>query len=108
VTVPKGRPPQGDPPFSWEDSAVDLIGVYHWQNADWSSVGAMLYRLEGFDGFGYRSHNVRSPYVWGCTNLYTSGKFVSDHVFDPNVRDSQCGTGALLKLLVQRKIVELQ
>jgi lysozyme family protein len=106
VTVPRGRP-AGNPPFSWEDSALDMIGLYHWQGADWSSVGAMLYRLEAFNGFGYRGHNVKSPYVWGCTNLYTSGKFLSDHAFDPNVKDSQCGTGALLKLLVQRKIVEL-
>jgi lysozyme family protein len=106
VTVPKGRP-SGDPPFSWEVSALDIIGFYHWQDADWSSVGAVLYRLEGMNGFGYRSHNVRSPYVWACTNLYTSGKFLSDHIFDPNVKDAQCGTGALLKLLVQRKIVEL-
>jgi lysozyme family protein len=107
VTVPRGRPLLGDPPFSWEDSAVDIVSLYRWQNADWSGVGAILYRLESFDGFGYRTHNVRSPSVWGCTNLYISGKFVSDGVFDPNAKSIQCGTGALLKVLVERKIVEL-
>lgn len=107
INVPKGRPPQGDPPYSWEDSANDLLGFYRLQNADWSSVGTILYRLESVNGFGYRSHNVKSPYLWACTNLYTSGKFVSDHIFDPNYKDPQCGAATLLKVLMQRKIVEL-
>lgn len=107
VNVPKGRPLQGDAPFSWEDSAIDLIGFYRLQNADWSSVGTVLYRLESVNGFGYRTHNVKSPFLWACTNLYTSGKFVGDHTFDPSFKDTQCGAAALLKVLVQRKVVEL-
>ncbi|MCK1383133.1 hypothetical protein [Bradyrhizobium sp. 21] len=107
VTVPKGRPVQGDPPFSWEDSTIDFITLLRWQSVDWSGVGAVLYRLETFNGLGYRSRNVRSPYVWGCTNLYVSGKFGPDATFDPNLKDPRCGTGALLKVLVQSKIVEL-
>lgn len=108
VRVPKGRPAEGNPPFSWEDSTVDIVNIYRWQDTDWSSVGMVLYKLESFDGFGYRSRNVRSPYVWGCTNLYVSGKYVRDGVFDPNMKDPQCGTGALLKVLAQKKIVALQ
>ncbi|MGD4018406.1 hypothetical protein QT609_22510, partial [Xanthomonas citri pv. citri] len=91
VNVPKGRPLQGDAPFSWEDSAIDLIGLYRLQNADWSSVGTVLYRLESVNGFGYRTHNVKSPFLWACTNLYTSGNFVGDHTFDPSFKDTQCG-----------------
>ncbi|MGD4082635.1 hypothetical protein QT602_22635, partial [Xanthomonas citri pv. citri] len=81
--------------------------LYRLQNADWSSVGTVLYRLESVNGFGYRTHNVKSPFLWACTNLYTSGKFVGDHTFDPSFKDTQCGAAALLKVLVQRKVVEL-
>jgi lysozyme family protein len=39
--------------------------------------------------------------------LYVSGKFGRDATFDPNLKDSRCGVGAVLKVLAQRKIVEL-
>lgn len=107
VNVPKGRPLQGDPPFSWEDSAIDYLTLVGWQSVDWSGIGTVLYRLESSNGLGYRNHNTRSPYVWGCTNLYVSGKFARDATFDPNLKDTRCGVGAALKVLVQRKIVEL-
>jgi hypothetical protein len=32
---------------------------------------------------------------------------VADHVFDPNVKQKNCGLAALLKLLVQRQIAQL-
>jgi lysozyme family protein len=106
VNVPKGRP-SGDPPFSWEDSTIDYLTLLGWQGLDWSGIGTVLYRLESFNGLGYRNHNARSPYVWGCTNLYVSGKFGRDATFDPNLKDVRCGVGAALKMLMQRKIVEL-
>jgi lysozyme family protein len=106
VLPPAGRPLDGDPPFAWEDSAVDMVRFYGWQGSEWS-VGTILYKLEGFNGYGYRVHNVRSPYIWGCTNLYVSGKFVGGSTFDPDLVDTQCGTGALLKLLVDQNIAQL-
>jgi lysozyme family protein len=60
-----------------------------------------LFRIESHDGFGYRTHNVKSPFIWACTNLYTTGKYVADGVFDPNVQEKKCGAAALLKLLMQ-------
>jgi lysozyme family protein len=109
VHVPIGRPAEGNPPFSWEDSAIDAVRLQGWQNepGGFSTVGVLLFRLEGFDGYGYHSRNVRSPFIWACTNLYISGKYVADHVFDPNVKQKNCGLAALLKLLMQRQIAQL-
>ncbi|MGY4507984.1 hypothetical protein [Bradyrhizobium sp. USDA 3650] len=107
VNVPKGHPSQGDPPFPWEDSTIDLLTLVGWQGIDWSGVGTVLFRLETYNGLGYRNHNARSPYIWGCTNLYVSGKFGRDATYDPNLKDTRCGVGAALKVLTQRRIVEL-
>jgi lysozyme family protein len=99
---PPGRPPGWDGSGSWEDSAVDAI-TFEKLNAvaNWT-VPAVLYALEGFNGFGYRTHNVRSPYLWSCSNLYTKGKFVADHEFDDNAVSRQVGAAVILKVLEQR------
>jgi lysozyme family protein len=108
IRVPKG-PPEGDPPFSWEDSAIDLVRLQA-RGSDpgsFPTVGVLLFWLEGFDGYGYHSRNVRSPFIWACTNQYMGGKFLPDHVFDPNFKEKKCGAASLLKLLVQRQIFQL-
>jgi len=107
--VPQGRPPDGEPPFSWEASAVDLIqlsGIGRDPKL-FSSIGGMLYLLERIDGLGYRRVGARSPAIWGCTNAYTRGKFVADGKFDPNVADKQCGAAPILKVMIDRMIVHL-
>jgi lysozyme family protein len=73
--VPAGRPKTGKPPFAWESSAIDALryqGFAAWK--DWSVPGA-LYKLEGFNGWGYRDHHpaVLSPYLWSFSNHYTKG-----------------------------------
>ena len=99
---PPGRPPGWDGSRTWEDSAVDAItfeklnGIANW------TLPAVLYALEGFNGFGYRTHNVRSPYLWSCSNLYTTGKFVADHDFNDNAVSRQVGAAVILKVLEQR------
>lgn len=99
INVPAGRPVIGDPPFSWEESALDalkfegFIGLNDW------NVGTMLYRWERFNGMGYRQHNIYSPYLWSYSNLYEKGRFVADHVFDANSVSKQCGAGVLLKAI---------
>jgi lysozyme family protein len=59
----------------------------------------VLYVLEGYNGFGYRSKGIRSPYLWSFSNLYEKGKYVADHQFDPNAVSKQVGSAVLLKLL---------
>jgi len=72
---------------------------------DWSLPGA-LYMLERFNGFGYRGHDVATPYLWSYTTLYDRGKFVRAGVFDPNTVSAQAGAAAILKRLVALGFVE--
>jgi lysozyme family protein/peptidoglycan hydrolase-like protein with peptidoglycan-binding domain len=99
--VPAGRPRTGKPPFSWEESATDALeyqGFGKW--TDWSVPGT-LYKLEGYNGFGYRDHhpNVLSPYLWSFSNHYTRGKYVADGRFSATAISQQCGAAVLLRRL---------
>ena len=97
--VPSGRPEAGTPPFTWEESAEDALRMKRFVNqSDWS-VAAMLFRWESFNGFGYRSRNLATPYLWSFSNIYEGGLFVADHVFDSDARSKQCGAAVLLKRL---------
>lgn len=97
VHVPKGRPLQGQPPFTWEESACDALTLHKldvWD--DWSLAG-FAYVLERYNGFGYRRHGNVSPYLWSFTTAYTRGKYVSDGHFDPQAVSQQPGVMALLR-----------
>ena len=59
----------------------------------------MLYRLEAYNGFGYRRVGRATPDLWSFSNLYSSGKFVADGHFEPKARSQQCGAAVMLKLL---------
>ena len=103
VQVPKGRPP-GPGPWTWEESAADALtveGFPRW--SDWSVAGT-LYKLEGYNGFGYRLHHpsVLTPYLWSYSNHYSSGKYKADGVFSPSVVSKQPGTAMLLRRLAER------
>jgi lysozyme family protein len=104
VNVPKLRPPAevADPPFAWTTSATDALTMkgFHTQT-DWS-LAAQLFRLEQYNGFGYRMRGRASPYLWSFSDRYTGGKFVRDGVFDPAATSKQCGTAVLLKRLIAR------
>lgn len=102
VRVPAGRPVSGNPPFTFEESAVDAIRLknYH-QIQDWS-IAHVLFVMEGFNGYGYRTDHpeVKSPYLWSMTNHYIKGKYVRDHVFDPEAVSQQLGIACILKRLL--------
>jgi lysozyme family protein len=103
--VPAGRPKAGKPPFTWEASAIDALtgqGLGTWK--DWSIPGA-LYKLEGYNGWGYRDHHptVKSPYLWSFSNHYTKGKYVADGRFSPTAVSQQVGAAVLLKQLADSR-----
>jgi lysozyme family protein len=96
--VPAGRGPFA----SWAAAAID---AYHLDHLD--AVGAenwswqrACYEEELFNGFGYRSHGVHTPYLWAGTNNYSEGKFVADGRFEPYVSDSQIGIVPMMLRLV--------
>lgn len=99
--VPKGRGPFA----SFVDGAVDALRIENFVGAkDWG-VARTLFRLEGFNGFGYHGKGCKSPYLYGGSTLYgppeaRAGKFVRDHVFDPSHVDSQLGTAVILHAMM--------
>lgn len=96
--VPAGRPLHGNPPFTWLESAVDALNQKGFDKVtDWSDEH-MCYMLEVYNGMGYRMYhpNVPSPYLWGGSNHYVTGKYVSDGHFDSNHTDVQLGVIPLM------------
>ena len=94
VHVPAGRGPFK----SWEEAAIDALvncAPFAARNKDWS-IGGLLTMLEQYNGLGYASRGLPSPYVWSGTDQYKSGKYVRDGVFDPNAVDQQLGCAGLL------------
>lgn len=93
--VPAGRGPFA----SWEDAAVDALmncpprlGLTKY----WGDAGSVLAALEAYNGLGYFSHNVPSPYIWAGTDQYKSGKYIVDGRYDPNHVDNQPGCAGML------------
>jgi lysozyme family protein len=84
--------------LSFEDAAYDALvrcAPYAARNLDWSA-GGTLTALEDYNGEGYFLHGMPSPYIWSGTDQYRSGKYVRDHVFDPNAVDVQLGCAGLI------------
>jgi lysozyme family protein len=108
VHVPKGRPP-GTPPFKWEASAIDAIKFDGLSSVPNWTLPVILFRLEGFNGFGYRTRHpeVLTPYLWSFTDKYVKGKFVADGKFDANAVSQQCGAAAILKALSSSGTIQI-
>lgn len=97
--VPKGYPKTGSPPFTWEYSAVDALKYDKLTGLEWSSMQKALDRAERFNGVGYRSRGLPSPYVWAATSVQKIGKFVEDGKFSATTWDKQLGVAAIWKAL---------
>jgi len=103
VNVPAGRPLKGNPPFTWKDSAIDSLTLQKLNGAiDWSIEG-ILFQLEVYNGMSYRHLKVpiNTPYLWSGSNQYISGKYVKDHVYDPNAVSKQIGGALILQQLIK-------
>ena len=97
VQVPTGRPKVGNPPFRWEESAIDALEYDKLdQVTDWS-IGNALVVFENYNGTGSRKKGVPSPYLWSFTDQYRCGKYTGDGKYDPLAVSKQCGCAALLK-----------
>jgi lysozyme family protein len=106
--VPAGRPLVWLPPADWESSARDALKLLGFAGqSDWT-LERTLYRLEAYNGFGYRRRGVPTPYLWCFSNHYERGKFVKDGAWSANARSQQCGAATLIKMLVDAKAIELQ
>lgn len=107
--VPAGRPVDGEPPFTWEESAVDALKyekLDKWN--DWSLAG-LLYKIEGYNGWGYRLKHphVLSPYLWSFSNHYSKGKYIADGTFSETAVSRQCGAAVLLRRMAELNEIKL-
>lgn len=101
VHVPSGHPVNGNPPFTWEESARDALSLEGWNKKPMWDCANILVRLEAYNGFGYKMKGIRSPYIWNYTDQYTAGLFVQDGVFAPKAVDKEAGCAALMRVLKQ-------
>lgn len=109
IQIPKGRPlfPKTGNSYTWEESAKDAIELKGYNKfVDWT-IEWILYRLEGFNGFGYRRYKINTPYLWSFSNHYTKGKYVSDRKYDPNAVSQQIGCAILIKRMQEKGFITL-
>ncbi len=105
VNVPKGRPVLGKAPFSWEESAIDAINYMENRNKFWKAskgkwdLESCLLKFEAYNGMGYRTKGINSPYLYSYTQFYTVGKYAADNKYDPNLVSKQPGVIPLMKAL---------
>lgn len=91
--------PRGRGPFkTWFEGAIDALTLDHMAmlppNSHWDIVTALI-KCEGYNGMGYATKGLPSPYVWAGTTVQVTGKYVADGHFDPNAWDTQPGCAGL-------------
>lgn len=108
--IPKGRlPAPKEPPFTWEQSSEDALYVLKREDkVDWRDTDAALDAIEQYNGLGYRKYHpeVKSPYLYSGSTLYSRGKYVADGRFDKLAVDKQAGVVALWKRMSERGLLE--
>lgn len=105
--VPAGRPKAGNPPFTWDESALDALRLKKVEQVrDWP-IERALWEWEKYNGMGYFG-KCNSPYLWSYSNLYASGKYVRDHVFSSTAVSAQCGAAVLLKFILEKEPDSMQ
>ena len=92
----QGQPTIGQPPFTWEESALFTLRAQGLGANSVTDVPSALDAAERYNGLGYRHKGLPSPYLWSGTNQYEKGKFVSDGVYDPEAVSDQPGVAALM------------
>lgn len=102
--VPAGRPRTGNPPFTFEFSALDALSDYKGQDWTKETIEKISFNSERFNGFGYRMHGVPSAYLYAGTNQYTRGKYVSDGVWSASTVDTQLGCMGILKIILATNV----
>lgn len=93
--APAGRPIAGRPPFTWAESAADALSMRNLQGVAWT-VAEALRQAEAYNGMGYASRGIRTPYVWAATSLEQAGRYVADDVWDSTAMSKQIGVAAMM------------
>lgn len=96
--------PQGRLFYDFSEAAIDALngtqrekGIY--LSCD-SSLALMMTFTEVYNGTGYTDYrDIACPYLYSGTDIYTSGKYTSDHYFDSEAIDRQPGVYLLIMSL---------
>lgn len=105
--VPKGRGPFK----TWYEGAIDALnldGMSHLPTDGHWDIVTVLIKCEAFNGLGYASKGLPSPYVWAGTTIQKYGKYRSDGHFDPNAWDEQPGCAGLFITLKNNHGIDLK
>lgn len=108
--VPKGRPPYGNPPFTWEESAKDALWYDDLDRVEDWSLHHMLYTIERYNGTGYLKYHkdVPTPYLWSGSQHYVRGKYVSDGKWSSTAVSKQVGAAVILKMLDEGGHIDIE
>jgi lysozyme family protein len=112
--VPAGRIPGVPPPYTWEQTAVD---VYKQKAATIAALGIegaadtlweVLHFAQAWNGFGYENGAGRntipestSPFLWSFSTAYVSGKYAADNKFRRDLVDAQAGVAVIIFRMAQ-------
>ena len=109
VRVPRGRPPAGAPPFTWEESVRNSIAYEKLDKVDDWSLPSVLFHWHRYNGINneYKRRGIPTPYLWSGSQHYRKGKYVKDGVFDPEAVSAQTGAAVILKAMIELGAVEL-
>ena len=110
IHTPTGRPKRGEPPFTWEESAIDALKLRKLDKVKEWPLPRVLYELEGYNGWGYRLYHthVLSPYLWSGSNHYRSGKYIADGRWSDRARSKQIGAALIIRRLEERGEITLE
>lgn len=109
VRVPIGLGRGENFPISWARGAelsMKKDGLH--EITDWS-LGNLLYRVMLYNGTGYISKGIETPYLWSFCTHYTKGKYVKDgpEGWDANAVSKQCGAAVILWELGRRGVISI-
>jgi lysozyme family protein len=103
--VPIGRGPFPDTKEGFIAGARDALAIDHLDQVVHSAEGWTMPRAafesEDWNGWGYRSKGIPTPYAFGGTTAQRPGKYIRDHVYSATTMDPQLGTIAILEKLFE-------
>lgn len=103
--VPLNRGPFPDTEDGFVAGALDALHLDGLDQVAKATGGWSLqrfaYESEHWNGWGYRSRRIPSPYVFGGTTVQKPGKFIRDHAYSPTTMDPQLGTIAIVLKLFE-------
>ncbi len=105
--VPKGRPKTGNPPFTWEESAIDALAYDNMGDKRWAYLFDTLWAVQCYNGTGYWKYHrsTPTPYLYSKTSIEKPGKYVSDGKWSSTARSKQIGIAAIWKRMQDKKIL---